>query len=85
MAPLLAYSPEAITANTGDVVVFNFLQKNHTVTQSTFEEPCKKMEGGLDSGFKPNPEGKPGVSWEMTVPSTEPLCKASHAIRRNRR
>lgn len=78
MAPSLAYFPEAITAAQGDTVKFIFMQKNHTVTQSTFDEPCKAMEGGLDSGFKPNPEGKPGVEWEMVVPTTEALwfyCK----------
>jgi plastocyanin len=76
MAPALSYFPEAITAAQGDIVKFVFMQKNHTVTQSTFEDPCKKMEGGMDSGFKPNPEGKTGpeFEWEMTVPTTEPLC-----------
>ncbi|KAF2742389.1 hypothetical protein M011DRAFT_412678 [Sporormia fimetaria CBS 119925] len=80
MAPSLAYFPESITAAQGDVVKFVFMQKNHTVTQSTFEAPCNAMAGGLDSGFKPNPEGKSGAEfeWEMTVPTTEPLwfyCK----------
>jgi plastocyanin len=75
MAPSLAYSPEAITAAVGDVVEFVFMQKNHTVTQSTFAAPCNKMDGGMDSGFMPNPDGKAGVTWNMTVSTTEPLCK----------
>lgn len=78
MAPVLGYFPEAITANVGDVVLFKFYQKNHTVTQSTFADPCKKLDGGLDSGFMPNPMGKEGVEWNMTVPTTEALwfyCK----------
>ena len=30
------------------------LSKNHTVTQSTFAEPCANMsDTGLDSGFQP--------------------------------
>lgn len=29
----------------------------------------------MDSGFMPNPEGKAGVTWNMTVETTEPLCK----------
>jgi plastocyanin len=75
MALALSYFPESITAAQGDVVKFVFMQKNHTVTQSTFADPCKKMEGGMDSGFMPNPEGKAGVEWEMTVPNTdEALC-----------
>jgi len=75
MAPNLGYTPEAITANVGDVVLFEFFQKNHTVTQSTFAEPCKKMAGGMDSGFMPNAEGKPGVTWNMTVDTADALCK----------
>ncbi|KAF2872617.1 hypothetical protein BDV95DRAFT_391327 [Massariosphaeria phaeospora] len=78
MAPFLGYSPEAITAAVGDKVKFVFMQKNHTVTQSTFADPCKAMTGGQDSGFMPNADGKAGVEWEMPVDTTEPLwfyCK----------
>lgn len=78
MAPVLGYNPESITANVGDVVEFQFMQKNHTATQSTFAEPCKAMEGGKDSGFMPNPEGKPGVTWNMTVETTDAICKLHH-------
>lgn len=77
MAPNLGFFPEAITANVGDVVMFEFFQKNHTATQSTFADPCKKMEGGMDSGFMVNPEGKPGVTWNITVPTTDALCKSA--------
>ncbi|ORY10859.1 hypothetical protein BCR34DRAFT_485059 [Clohesyomyces aquaticus] len=83
MAPVLGYSPEAIIAAQGDMVMFVFMQKNHTATQSTFAEPCKKMEGGMDSGFMPNPDGKDGVTWNMTVSTTEPLwfyCKQQNGI-----
>jgi len=75
MAPILGYTPESITAAVGDMVQFVFMQKNHTATQSTFANPCKKMDGGMDSGFMPNPEGKAGVTWNMTVETQEPLCK----------
>ncbi|KAK7190984.1 serine-threonine rich protein [Paraphaeosphaeria sporulosa] len=71
MAPVLGFSPESITAAVGDTVEFVFMQKNHTATQSTFAEPCKAMEGGKDSGFMPNPEGKAGVTWNITVDSTD--------------
>jgi plastocyanin len=74
MAPVFQYTPESITAAVGDMVSFVFMQKNHTVTQSTFAKPCEKMDGGMDSGFMPNPDGKAGVTWNMTVPSAEPLC-----------
>ena len=42
----LVYSPEYITANVGDTVVFQFGTKNHTLTQSSFAQPCSQMAGG---------------------------------------
>ena len=60
----------------GDIVNFTFKQKNHTVTQSTFDKPCVKMAGGMDSGFKPNPDGNanPAPTWQYTVMDTKPTC-----------
>jgi len=40
----LIYSPESVQAAQYDMIQFNFMSKNHTVTQSTFQEPCKKMQ-----------------------------------------
>lgn len=42
----LVYTPEYISANINDVVVFNFGVHNHTLTQSTFAQPCVKSQGG---------------------------------------
>jgi plastocyanin len=50
---IIAYSPNTVTANVGDTVVFEFHQKNHTVTQSTFDSPCTPLANGFDSGFVP--------------------------------
>lgn len=41
----------AKAAAAGDHVVFHFQQKNHTVTQSSFANPCGHKDGGLDSGL----------------------------------
>jgi plastocyanin len=43
----LVYSPECVFANIGDVVVFTYGTKNHTLTQSSFAEPCTEMSGGI--------------------------------------
>ncbi|KAJ7702267.1 Cupredoxin [Mycena rosella] len=50
---VIAYTPNQVTANIGDVIEFTFAQKNHTVTQSTLASPCTPLEGGFDSGFVP--------------------------------
>jgi hypothetical protein len=45
----LVYTPEYVNANIGDVVIFQFGTKNHTLTQSTFPLPCVKMDAGTHS------------------------------------
>ncbi|KAF1811140.1 hypothetical protein P152DRAFT_80313 [Eremomyces bilateralis CBS 781.70] len=70
--PNLAFTPPSIQAAPGDIVRFEFLQTNHTVTQSTFAQPCAPMPGGKDSGFLPNPDGTtPGPTFDFTVASTD--------------
>jgi len=49
----LMFSPEAVSADAGDQVVYHFNPKNHTVTQSSFAGPCSHKDGGFDSGFQP--------------------------------
>lgn len=55
---LLTYSPSNITAQPGDTVTFEFHQKNHTVTASSFAQPCRALsltsttgQVGFDSGL----------------------------------
>jgi hypothetical protein len=74
----LAYSPSQLdNIPIGDTVVFEFQSKNHTVTQSAFNTPCKKLEGGMDSGFQPNPNNtiSPPPQVAMQVMVSTPLCK----------
>lgn len=75
--PILAYDPPSLEALPGDFVQFNFKAQNHTVTQSTLEKPCVRMEGGMDSGFMPNPNNTMPVAPSMMVAinDTKPLCK----------
>jgi plastocyanin len=54
----LSYTPSEVTAQVGDVIAFTFVSKNHTVTQSSFADPCTNLSAtGLDSGFQPVPTG----------------------------
>ncbi|KAF8542822.1 hypothetical protein BDD12DRAFT_727939 [Trichophaea hybrida] len=71
--PVLKYTPEYVYAQPGDHVVFDFLFRNHTVSESTFEKPCEKKMGGFESGFRPNLNNVPGTSkYQVTVKDTEP-------------
>ena len=75
----LTYQPDQLNnVPMGDTVIFEFLSQNHTVTQSPFDTPCKKLEGGMDSGFQANPNNtvSPPPQVAMQVMSTTPLCKS---------
>jgi len=73
---IIAYNPEFVNANVGDTVFFTFLQKNHTVTQSTLANPCQQAPGGFDSGFVPvaaDNTGGPFPAAQFTVQDTNPV------------
>jgi hypothetical protein len=71
----LVYTPESLNANVGDMVVFTFMQQNHTLTQSTFAAPCDAMPGGMDTSFVPNPNNtvNPPPQMAMQVKVSTPL------------
>jgi plastocyanin len=71
----LAYSPEAISAQPGDQVVFHFNPKNHTVTQSSFAGPCSPKDGGFNSGFMPVAANVTDnfPTYTITVNDTQPI------------
>jgi plastocyanin len=73
---VLQYNPSSVNANPGDVVTFEFHQKNHTATQSTLAAPCVKMANGFDSGFVPvadNNTAGPFPVAQFTVTDTNPI------------
>lgn len=77
----LIFQPEQLEhVPVGDMVIFEFLSKNHTVTQSPFDTPCDPLEGGMDTGFQPNPDDSivPAPQVAMQVTTDKPLwfyCK----------
>ncbi|KAF8640411.1 hypothetical protein AX17_000077 [Amanita inopinata Kibby_2008] len=74
----LAFDPPSITAQPNDVVMFEFHQKNHTVTQSSFAQPCLPLGAngttGFDSGFFPVTDSAAQFpTWSLTVNDTKPI------------
>jgi len=67
----LAFSPTNVTANVGDTISFQFQGKNHSVTQSTFADPCTIQTTpaqGIDSGFQPVAANATELpQWSFTV------------------
>ncbi|TFK41030.1 hypothetical protein BDQ12DRAFT_678771 [Crucibulum laeve] len=71
----LVYVPEAISAQPGDQVVFHFNPKNHTVTQSSFADPCGRKDGGFSSGFQPVAANQTDnlPTYTITINDTQPV------------
>lgn len=75
----LDFNPTSVTAAAGDNVIFEFRGGNHTVTQSSFAQPCTFLQTangpGVDSGFQPVAAGATSFpQWSITVDNaTAPL------------
>jgi len=72
----LVFDPPHIAAQPRDTVVFQFRQKNHTVTQSSFADPCRKLaaDTAFDSGFMPVADAATTFpTWKLTVNDTAPI------------
>jgi plastocyanin len=73
------FVPDSVDAEIGDIVLYNFLAKSHSVTQSNFNTPCT-FNGGFDTGLnQPNPENQTDLFLiPFTVSTKTPLwfyCK----------
>ncbi|KIK01354.1 hypothetical protein K443DRAFT_678487 [Laccaria amethystina LaAM-08-1] len=66
------YTPNNFNATNGTTITFRFsgAPGNHTVTQSTFSDPCDPRPGGFDSGWVFIP-ASPALSatpeWNLTI------------------
>jgi plastocyanin len=40
----LKFNPERVDAKVGDIISFTFMGGNHTVTQSSFADPCRRLK-----------------------------------------
>ncbi|KAJ6488532.1 hypothetical protein C8R47DRAFT_483056 [Mycena vitilis] len=74
---VIAYTPNQVQANVGDVIQFTFKQRNHTITRSTLANPCSPItgDGALDSGFVPVPANQTSdfPLAQLTVKDTDPI------------
>jgi len=72
----VTYTPNVLTGvNVGDTVAFTFASKDHTVTQSSFGNPCSNLSSDptkfLDSGFFPvAPNATELPQWSFNVTNT---------------
>lgn len=66
------FVPSSVNASIGDTILFLFESGNHSVTQSTFDNPCSPLSNGFDSGYEPNIDNtvNPTPNYTISVTST---------------
>lgn len=76
----LVFEPNNLQAAAGDMVQFHFYPKNHSVVQSTFDQPCQPIKNnmpaaaGFFSGFMPvKPDAAMMPSYTIMVNDTKPI------------
>lgn len=69
----LAFSPDNIDALPGEVIRFSFNPKNHSVVQSSFDDPCHYLNDGFSSGFIPTEYSPSGVYFDVVVKDKKPV------------
>jgi len=84
----LSFAPNNLTVPVGDMVQYQFYPKNHSVVQSTFDQPCQPIAlhsnvSGVYSGFQPVAAGADTMpTYTFTVNNTTPIwfycSQASH-------
>ncbi|KAL2794370.1 hypothetical protein BJX66DRAFT_202041 [Aspergillus keveii] len=74
------YVPHSLTANVGDLVVFEFYPRNHSVVQAGWKAPCIPADGDyFFSGIKNEFEEVNGQvvgrlpTWNLTIERDEPI------------
>jgi plastocyanin len=77
----LMFTPSNITAHIGDTITFELRPKNHSVTASSFAQPCTPLSqtnasasGAFNSGFLPMDAGTTNFpTYTIQVNSTNPI------------
>jgi len=68
----LLFNPPTVDGfGPGDVIQFIFYPKAHSVTQSTFADPCTYNGTGINTGLQKYNDTKPAMlkSWNFTLPA----------------
>ncbi|RFU31319.1 hypothetical protein B7463_g5005, partial [Scytalidium lignicola] len=72
----LAFDPPTISGIIeGDTVTYHFFPKNHSVVQSSFQDPCHPLASGFFSGFTPTQDltDPARTTFTITVNDTKPI------------
>ncbi|KAF8583470.1 hypothetical protein K439DRAFT_57649 [Ramaria rubella] len=68
-----SYGPSLITANVLDEIKISFTVGSASFTQSTFDQPCVPLAGGINSGPVTIPSGHGPQSFKFVLQTPDPL------------
>lgn len=72
----LDFDPDNVVAQIGDIVEWHFLPKNHSVAQSSFDQPCvpdASLHQPFFSGFQPIASGQAPNVFQIVVQDENPV------------
>ncbi|KAI9773897.1 MAG: hypothetical protein M1840_006123 [Geoglossum simile] len=67
------FTPDTLNVIVGEHVEFRFSPQNHSVVQSSFEEPCVPKDQGVFSGFQPVQSGVGTQGWTLRINDTSSI------------
>lgn len=70
----LKFDPDNVVAEIGDIVEWHYVPANHSVVQSSFDNPCHPLDGhAFNSGFFPTKEGQNPEVFQIVVKDKTPI------------
>jgi plastocyanin len=71
----LLFDPQTVMAKVNDEVEFQFFARNHSVTQSSFDNPCNPIDRAIFSAFVPSASPDTASATTFTVKVTDTIPK----------
>jgi len=65
----LAFSPDSVTADVGDILAFHFVSSIHSAVSGNFSSPCVQSSTGFDSGPVTSVRFSPSLSLISSFPA----------------
>ncbi|KAI1156707.1 hypothetical protein F4825DRAFT_214820 [Nemania diffusa] len=72
----LMFNPNNVTELVGTVVEYSYNPMNHSIVQSSFDQPCQPIDrpgGGFVAPFVPTMQTPSGVTFEVTLTNADPI------------
>ncbi|KAI2614121.1 uncharacterized protein GGS25DRAFT_470393 [Hypoxylon fragiforme] len=69
----LMFNPNNVTELVGTILEFSYNPANHSIVQSSFDQPCQPLASGFAAPFAPTQQTPSGVTFEVAVADDKPI------------